>query len=83
MIRVESEHRTTSSQEQGEWHYVVTVQKPMERGIAVQTSHGTATFSEDDSRADAYAWVLEQMYRHRPEMRGGNVLFFSLEPNHL
>ncbi|GGO55321.1 hypothetical protein GCM10012287_46340 [Streptomyces daqingensis] len=83
MAHTESERCSTATQKQSEYFYVLTVQKPVDRGFAVQTSHGTATLPDGVSRQDAFTWAMEEMCNHRPEMRGGNVTFFSLEPNRL
>ncbi|RST19342.1 hypothetical protein E2C00_08485 [Streptomyces sp. WAC05374] len=65
---------------QGSHHYVMTVELP---GRAMQTLSGTWTPPQGATRHDVFSAIKADIGRQDPEMGGANVVFFSLEPNHL
>lgn len=69
--------------EQSTHHYVLTVQKPLPQRFAVHTVHGTCIPASGATRKDVYEQVRADFDRTNPELTGGNVLFWSLEPNQL
>lgn len=69
--------------EQGSHHFVLTVQKPSPRGLDVNTFHGTCTPGEGATRRDVYDEVRADHDQRHPQLAGGNVIFWSLEPNQL
>lgn len=69
--------------EQATHHYVLTVQKPLPQGLAVHTIHGTCILAAGATRKDVYEQVRAEFDQTTPELMGGNVLFWSLEPNQL
>ncbi|MGW2326389.1 hypothetical protein ACWC5C_11540 [Streptomyces sp. NPDC001700] len=77
--------QTTSSaaQQQGSHHFVLTLQKPHRQGFVTVTFTNTFTPRPDDTRADIYEVLLEEVAREKPELKGANVVFFSLERNQL
>ncbi|MEV3875030.1 hypothetical protein [Streptomyces sp. NPDC049906] len=66
--------------QQGSHQYVLTLDLP---GRAVSTWTGTLTPGTRDTRHDIYLWLRDQITTETPAFAQGNVVFFSLEPNHL
>ncbi|MGR3939691.1 hypothetical protein [Streptomyces sp. BRA346] len=73
-----------AAQQQGSHHFVLTLQMPQpERGYITATFTSTVTPGPDDTRADVYEVLREQITRAHPHLERANVMFFSLEPNQL
>ncbi|WP_421108273.1 hypothetical protein [Streptomyces sp. NEAU-S77] len=72
-----------AAQQQGSHHFILTLQKPYQGGFVTATFTNTFTPRPDDTRADIYKVLFEQVTRANPELANANVLFFSLERNQL
>lgn len=67
-----------------EYHFVITVQKPIAdgSGFTTATADGTVTITPGGTREGAYQWAWDQLCeRMRWPSRAGSVLYFALEPN--
>lgn len=65
-------------------HYVMTIQKQLQRGVAVATFNNAVPIPSGWTRGD----VFRQLYREfttgeHASLAGGQVLFFSLERDQL
>lgn len=67
-----------------QYHFILTAQRPVLRGIEVATQSSTASFRPGTTRAEAYTFLLEA-FRAKAGWapNEGSVLFFSLEPDTL
>ncbi|MFS7877667.1 hypothetical protein ACEYXF_30675 [Streptomyces asiaticus] len=72
-----------AAQQQGAYHFVLTLQKPHGGGFVSATFTNTITPRPGATRADIYEALREQITQAHPELSNANVLFFSLEPNGL
>ncbi|MFJ7250142.1 hypothetical protein ACIQWA_36660 [Kitasatospora sp. NPDC098652] len=71
-----------SAPSQGTHHYVLTVQKPIHNGFAIQTYAGT--FSPTGmTRQDCYQWLMGEIVRQAPQMANASTLFFDVQPNRI
>ncbi|MFD5725884.1 hypothetical protein ACFWMT_07230 [Streptomyces sp. NPDC058368] len=67
-----------------DYHFIITVQKPDPRGgYAVADWSGFLTPEPDWSRHETYKAIRRAFEQRHPDLVGGNVMFFSLEPNTL
>lgn len=57
--------------------YILTLEVP-NRGSG--TFSGSIHLPEGANRADVYAWIRRQVAAQHPELGGGTVIFFSLDP---
>ncbi|MFJ6215027.1 hypothetical protein ACIQGZ_17080 [Streptomyces sp. NPDC092296] len=64
-------------------HYILTLHKPGPGGPRWATASGTVTPAAGATRDGVFKWILNGIIEDNPDMRGGTVLFFSLEPNRL
>ncbi|MFJ1699439.1 hypothetical protein ACIOHC_30740 [Streptomyces sp. NPDC088252] len=74
---------TTAEQPQGQYHFVLTVQKPSPGGYIVADWSGSMTPEPGWTRHDTYQAIRAEHVRQRPDMANAVGLFFSLEPNQL
>jgi hypothetical protein len=65
------------------YHWVLSVQRHTGDVMNSRTFFGTVEPWDGATRADMFAQVLQEHYRLYPEIAGGTVLFFSLEPDQL
>jgi hypothetical protein len=61
-----------------EFHYIITVQRPVGAGTHTQTQEGTYSAAPGATRQEAYLQIVDSLGHP-----GANTLFFSLEPNDL
>ena len=64
-----------------EYHYILTAQYPHPHGVQVFTSHGTLNLTPQATRAEAFAFVRDELRKQAGRDCDGDILFFSLEPN--
>jgi hypothetical protein len=65
--------------ESTEFFIIMTVEKPIGGGYQSGTFRGVVTPEQAGrTRAEMYAWMLGQL---PDQLQGGNVVFFSAEPN--
>ncbi|MFB7548571.1 hypothetical protein [Streptomyces sp. NPDC056154] len=75
---------TSAEQPQGQYHFVLTVQKPLPSGgYTVSDWSGYMTPEPGWTRDDAYLAIRAEHAKRRPDLANACVLFFSLEPNQL
>ncbi|MFJ8440103.1 hypothetical protein [Kitasatospora griseola] len=74
---------TTAPVQEPTHSWLITLQYPTSCGFTVATRHGTFVFPPGMSRDQAYIDLRDALARREPELRGGNVLFYSLEPYRL
>ncbi|WLW53235.1 hypothetical protein [Streptomyces sp. YU58] len=60
--------------------WVMSVDKP---GVASASQCGTYILRPGATRQDAYLEIYEEVTAAHPPLRGGTVVFFSLESNRL
>lgn len=68
---------------QGSHHWVITLEAPHGTGKAAHTSQGTLTPAPGYTRANAFTDIYTALVDRNPQLRGANVVFFTLEPNAL
>ncbi|MFE2015648.1 hypothetical protein [Streptomyces sp. NPDC059491] len=67
-----------------QYHYVLTLQRPLPRGgLDVTTWSATVDLVADVSRQEAYAEIRASIAQGDPGWVSANVLHWSLEPNAL
>jgi hypothetical protein len=65
-----------------EFFWMVTFQKPMARGMAIQTSYGTTPWSGPATRYALLNWFMtEYVPDQLPDMQGASILHWQCEPN--
>ncbi|MEW1754722.1 hypothetical protein [Streptomyces angustmyceticus] len=70
--------------QQGTHHFVLTLQQQASSGgIVVATFANSCTPQPGQTRAEVYGDLLAAVGHDSPELKGANVLFFSLERNEL
>jgi hypothetical protein len=63
--------------------WVITLQKPTPRGMAVNTQYGVIQPDPGATRRGLFEQVRREIDQQFPELSGANVMFWSLEPNEL
>lgn len=71
------------SDKQGTHFYLITIQYAIERGWAVIGIKGTWTPGRKQSCLDVFNEIWQQTVEGHPEVAGGVVLAFDLQPNKL
>ncbi|MET9725446.1 hypothetical protein [Streptomyces zaomyceticus] len=74
---------STPAPAQGTHHWVMTLEVPNGSGKAMTTSNGTFTPAPGYTRANAFTDIYDGLIQRNPQLRGSNVVFFSIEPNAL
>jgi hypothetical protein len=61
-----------------DFHYVITIQRPVGAGVHTQTQEGVYSAGPGVTRQEAYLDIFDRLGQPN-----ANTLFFSLEPNDL
>ncbi len=70
--------------QQGTHHFVLTLQQQVPDGaFAMVTFANGCTPQPGQTRADVYTDLLAAVTYEVPELKGANIIFFSLERNEL
>ncbi|MER6092427.1 hypothetical protein [Streptomyces bluensis] len=82
-----AQNTSSTGRPQGTHFYVMTIQNqvrtPAGNGIAVHTQSQDFTPDPGWTRADIYNAAYNAIVRVNPQLSGGNVIVWSLEPNQL
>jgi hypothetical protein len=77
-VHTPTNHNT--ARPQGSHFFLMTLEVP---GYASFTTDGTFTPPAGATRQDVYTHLRDYVTEDKPDMRGANVTYFLLEPNHL
>lgn len=74
---------TTETTTKTTYAWMITLQKPIPGGMAMNTQYGTVHLAPGSTRHEVYGQLRAELDRQNPQMSDANVVFFSLEPNDL